>query len=128
MSTYFADCLPKIAKIRDGSGCSFTRASFNAMTLDEFAALGDQENLQSVYARAAETKMRGVAEKSISQLLQGRMKDYGALIKPANVPGSQSVIAPYIVKKQRHVVNAGYFQITAGSNVDPGTTTAVLVA
>ena len=123
MSTYFADCLPKIAKIRDGSGCSFTRASFNAMTLDEFAALGDQENLQSVYARATETKMRGVQEKSIAQLLQGRMKDYGQLVKPANVPGSQSVIAPYVVKKQRHVVNAGYFQITAGGNVDPGTTT-----
>ena len=123
MSTYFADCLPKIAKIRDGSGCSFTRASYNVMTLDEFAALGDQENLQTVYARAAETKQRGVVEKSIAQLLQGRMKDYGQLIKPANVPGSQSIIAPYIVKKQRHVVNAGYFKVTAGSANDPATTT-----
>lgn len=57
--SYFNACLPTFARVPDGSGLSLTRASFDPLTPDAFAALGNQEDLQRVYSTAAEIKMRG---------------------------------------------------------------------
>lgn len=117
--SYFNQCLPKVVNIRDGSGCAITRATLDAMTPDQFSELGDQENLQRVYATAAEAKMRGVHQGFIDQLLMGRVKNYGGSVNKTNVAGlAQSIIQPFITMRQRTVVNAGYFKITAGADVN----------
>lgn len=113
---YFNQCLPKVVNIRDGSGCSFTRASAVAMTPDEFAALGDQEDLQRVYAQATEAGMRGVVQKPISMILQGRLRDFTQKVSQINIGQPKSIIAPYIPYRQKTVVNSGYFQIESGSD------------
>ncbi len=111
---YFNQCLPKVVNIRDGSGCSFTRASAQAMTPDQFVALGDQEDLQRVYAQATEAGMRGVVQKPISMILQGRLKDFTKKVSQVNIGQPKSIIAPYIPYRQKAVVNAGYFTIQNG--------------
>ena len=100
---YFNQCLPKVVNIRDGSGCSITRATLDAMTPDQFAALGDQEDLQRVYATATEAKMRGVHQRYIDQLLMGRLKYYGDRVNKTNIGGSQSIIQPFITQRQKTV-------------------------
>lgn len=117
--SYFNQCLPKVVNIRDGSGCSITRATLDAMTPDQFAALGDQEDLQRVYATATEAKMRGVHQRFIDSLLMGRLKYYGDKVNKVNVAGyAQSIIQPFITMRQRTVVNAGYFEIESGADVN----------
>lgn len=117
--SYFNQCLPKVVNIRDGSGCAITRATLEAMTPDEFAALGDQEDLQRVYATATEAKMRGVHQRFIDSLLLGRLKYYGDKINKINVNGQvQSIIQPFITQRQRTVVNSGYFEIESGGDVN----------
>lgn len=117
--SYFNQCLPKVVSIRDGSGCAITRATLQAMTPDEFAALGDQEDLQRVYATATEAKMRGVHQRFIDQLLMGRLKYYGDKVNRTNVAGQvQSIIQPFITMRQKSVVNAGYFEIESGADVN----------
>jgi hypothetical protein len=113
---YFNQCLPKVVNVRDGSGCSITRATLQAMTPDEFAALDDQEDLQRVYARATEQRMRGVEQPYIMKLLMGRLKDYTQKVNVLNIGGSQSVIQPFITQRVKTVVNSGYFEIESGSD------------
>lgn len=114
--SYFNQCLPRVLNIRDGSGCSITRATLTAQTPDEFAALGDQEDLQRVYANAAEAKMRGVNQRFIDELLMGRLKYYGDRVNKVNLGGPQSIIQPFITMKQKTVVNSAYFVIASGTN------------
>ncbi len=116
--SYFNQCLPRVLNVRDGSGCSITRATLDAMTPDEFAALGDQEDLQRVYANATEAKMRGVNQRFIDELLMGRLKYYGDRVTKISLGGPQSIIQPFITMKQKTVVNSAYFNITAGENVN----------
>lgn len=117
--SYFNQCLPKVVNIRDGSGCSITRATLSAMTPDEFVALGDQEDLQRVYSTATEAKMRGVNQRFIDSLLLGRLKYYGDKVNRVNIGNyPQSIIQPFITMRQRTVVNSGYFEIESGANVD----------
>jgi hypothetical protein len=116
--SYFNQCLPRVLNVRDGSGCSITRATLDAMTPDEFAALGDQEDLQRVYANATEAKMRGVNQRFIDELLMGRLKYYGDRVTKINIGGPQSIIQPFITMKQKTVVNSAYFNITAGEDVN----------
>lgn len=113
---YFNQCLPKVVNIRDGSGCSFTRASASVMTPDQFAALGDQENLQRVYATAAEAGMRGVQMRPISQILLGRLRDFSQKVSQINIGQPKSILAPYVPYRQKTVVNSGYFQVESGSD------------
>jgi hypothetical protein len=113
---YFNQCLPRVLNIRDGSGCSITRATLQAMTPDEFAALGDQEDLQRVYANATEAKMRGVNQRFIDELLLGRLKYYGDKVTKINLGGPQSIIQPFITMKQKTVVNSAYFNIESGAD------------
>jgi hypothetical protein len=112
--SYFDQCLPKVVNMRDGSGCSLTRASLQAMTPDEFAALGDQEDLQRVYAMATEARMRGVEQPFIGKVLMGRLKYYGDKVNVLNVAGSRSIIQPYIPYRQKTVVNSGFFEVESG--------------
>lgn len=113
---YFNQCLPKVVNIRDGSGCSFTRASALAMTPDQFAALGDQENLQRVYATATEAGMRGVSLRPISQILLGRLKDFSQKVSQVNIGQPKSIIAPYVTYRQKTVVNSAYFAVESGAD------------
>lgn len=113
---YFNQCLPKVMNMRDGSGCSFTRASFSVMTPDQFAALGDQEDLQRVYANAAEAGMRGVVQRPISSILMGRLKDFSKRVSQINIGQPKSILAPYIPYRQKTVINSAYFAVESGSD------------
>lgn len=116
--SYFNQSLPSIVNIRDGSGTAITRATLKAMTLAEYEALGDQEDLQRVYANAAEAKMRGVTQPYINKLLMGRLKNYSGQVNRVNLGGPQSIIQPFIVKRQKTVVNSNWFEIEAGADVN----------
>lgn len=115
--SYFNACLPVTARVPDGSGLSLTRASFEPLTPDAFAALGNQEDLQRVYAQAAEIRMRGYNPSLIDKVLWGRMKDYKAQVSRIQV-GPQSIIQPFVTFKQRGAINSGTYEIESG--VDQG--------
>lgn len=115
--SYFNQCLPTFARVPDGSGLSLTRASFTPMTQDEFAALDKQEDMQRVWSRLTELRMRGFRPNLMQQVLFGRLKDYSSQIQKMTV-GKQSIIAPFVSFGQRSEVISGIYEIIAGVNVD----------
>lgn len=115
--SYFDQCLPTFARVPDGSGLSLTRASFDQMTQDEFAALDKTEDMQRVWSRLTELRMRGYRPNLMQQVLYGRLKDYSSAVQMIKA-GKQSIIAPYVTFGQRSQINTGIYEIISGVDVD----------
>jgi hypothetical protein len=85
------------------------------MTPDTFEQLAMVEtDLARVIASAAEAKILGVQERGLTTLLRSSIKN----IKPAlgtQKVSEQSIILPYIQRRQRSYVNSNYFNIEDGS-------------
>jgi hypothetical protein len=108
--SYFNQCLPTFARVPDGSGLSLTRASFDPMTQDEFAALGNQEDMQRVWTKLTELRMRGYRPNLMQQVLWGRLKDYSSGLQKIKI-GAQSIIQPFVTFPQRHEIVTGIYEI-----------------
>jgi hypothetical protein len=115
--SYFSQCLPTFARVPDGSGLSLTRASFTPMTQDEFAALDKQEDMQRVWSRLTELRMRGYRPNLMQQVLWGRLKDYSSGIQRIPLK-NQSIIAPFVSFQQRHEIVTGIYEIVSGEDVN----------
>ena len=120
--------LPRIVKVDSSCGCTLTKASFEGLTPAKFEALsGTEVDLARVIANSAEAKVLGVQEKGLSMLLKSSVKN----LKPAlntNKFEEQSIILPYIQRRQRSIVNANYWEIesavTEVGRVGTGTASA----
>lgn len=108
------EALPRIVKVDDSTGCSLTNASIKGLTPREFEDLSNKEvDLARVIASAAEAKILGVEERGMTALLTSSVQNIKPLINKQNI-AEQSIILPYIQRRQRSVMNANYFAIEAG--------------
>ena len=110
----------RIIKVDDSTGCTLTNASIKGLTPNEFEALSNKEvDLARVIASSAEAQMLGVKERGITSLLNSSITNIKPLINKVNV-AEQSMILPYIQRRQRSVMNANYFTVQdnnpAGAN------------
>ena len=105
----------RIIKVDDSTGCTLTNASIKGLTPNEFEALGNKEiDLARVIANSAEAQMLGVQERGLTTLLNSSITNIKPLINKVNV-AEQSMILPYIQRRQRSVMNANYFTVSANS-------------
>jgi hypothetical protein len=112
------DALPRIVKVDSSTGCTLTKAHIKGMTPAEFEGLGNKEiDLARVIASAAEAKTLGVEERGLTTLLTSSVQNIKPLINKQNV-AEQSLILPYIQRRQRSVINANYFAIEGGAAAD----------
>jgi hypothetical protein len=107
--------LPRIVKVDSSTGCTLTRAQVKGLTPNEFADLANKEtDLARVIANAAEAKALGVEERGLATLLTSSVTNIKPLLNKVNV-AEQSIILPYIQRRQRSLINANYFAVEAGS-------------
>ena len=103
----------RIIKVDDSTGCTLTNASIKGLTPNEFEALSNKEiDLARVIANSAEAQMLGVQERGLTSLLNSSITNIKPLINKVNV-AEQSMILPYIQRRQRSVMNANYFTVSA---------------
>ena len=108
----------RIIKVDDSTGCTLTNASIKGLTPAEFEALSNKEiDLARVIASSAEAKMLGVRERGLVDLLNSSITNIKPLINKVNI-SEQSIILPYIQRRQRSVINSGYFAIRSGKIAD----------
>ena len=108
----------RIIKVDDSTGCTLTNASIKGLTPAEFEALSNKEiDLARVIANSAEASMLGVQERGLVALLNSSITNIKPLINRVNI-SEQSIILPYIQRRQRSVINSGYFAIEGGKAAD----------
>ena len=108
----------RIIKVDDSTGCTLTNASIKGLTPAEFEALSNKEiDLARVIANSAEASMLGVQERGLVALLNSSITNIKPLINRVNI-SEQSIILPYIQRRQRSVINSGYFAIESGKAAD----------
>jgi hypothetical protein len=108
----------RIIKVDDSTGCTLTNASIKGLTPAEFEALSNKEiDLARVIANSAEAAMLGVQERGLVALLNSSITNIKPLINKVNI-SEQSIILPYIQRRQRSVINSGYFAIEGGKAAD----------
>jgi len=109
------EALPRIIKVDSSTGCTLTKAHVKGLTPAEFEALGNKEiDLARVIASAAEAKTLGVEERGLTTLLTSSVQNIKPLINKQNI-AEQSIILPYVQRRQRSVINANYFAIESGT-------------
>ena len=107
---------PRIISV-DPSNGTMTRASILGMTPQMFEDQGFKEvGMDKVYGRAKEARCAGYQEKGIEMLVAGvtgPMKFKG--LTKQSLGHNESVILPYIVRKQRTTINANYWRVYAAA-------------
>lgn len=130
MPSIAPSCLPRTAKV--SSACGGTLTGLNAvvkgLTPAEFEALSGREiDLARVILAATEAKMLGVQESGLAMLLRSSITN----IKPAlnkETISEQSIVLPYIQRRQNSIINAENFTIEAGVvNPNAGTTVGGII-
>ena len=110
----------RIIKCDDSTGCTLTNASIKGLTPAEFEALSNKEiDLARVIAGSAEARMLGVQERGLVSLLNSSITNIKPLINKVNI-SEQSIILPYIQRRQRSLINSGYFAVESGKLADGG--------
>ena len=110
----------RIIKCDDSTGCTLTNASIKGLTPAEFEALSNKEiDLARVIAGSAEARMLGVQERGLVSLLNSSITNIKPLINRVNI-SEQSIILPYIQRRQRSLINSGYFAVESGKLADGG--------
>lgn len=107
--------LPQIVSVTSSCGCTLTNASITGLTPDNFQALaGTETNLARVIANSAEAKILGVKEGNLATLLRSSIKDVKKSLNTVRFD-EQSMILPYIQRRQRRRLNSNFWSITGSS-------------
>ena len=103
--------IPRLVKVDNSCGCTLTRASFQGLTPQQFENLSLSETeLGKVIANSAEAKILGVQERGLPMLLRSSIRDIKPELNVENI-SEQSIILPYIQRRQDQIINANYFDI-----------------
>lgn len=116
-------CDPRLITVEDSCGCTVTRASIQALKPSDIE--GDfwkEKGMDRIVANTKEARMTGVPESALTDLLLSSMAPINRITLSDSPQGS--VIAPYILKPQRHRVNANYWKLIEGQAA-PGAGTGV---
>lgn len=107
--------LPQIVSVTSSCGCTLTNASITGLTPDNFQALaGTETNLARVIANSAEAKILGVKEGNLATLLRSSIKDVKKSLNTVRFD-EQSMILPYIQRRQRRRLNSNFWSITGST-------------
>lgn len=108
-------CLPRVISVTGAQGCTLTNASIRGLTPGEFEAFQNKEiDLARMIANSAEAKALGVQERGLATLLRSSIKDIKPSLQEKRID-EQSLILPYIQRRQRSVINANFFAIESGA-------------
>jgi len=117
------NCNPRIIAVDQSTGCTLTRASILGMTPQVFENQGYTEyGMDKIIAQATEAKIAGVTENTLEMLLMSRLTNIKGSLQKANIGANESVILPYIYRRQKRNINSNYWTVTAGvANAQAGT-------
>lgn len=106
---------PRAIKVSPSCGCTLTRASVTAFTPENIESEAFKEHhVLNQLSKAMEAKRLGVPESPLAMLMRGTIHK----IDPDDVTkikvGRQSLVAPFIMRPQRTVINDNYFTVTDG--------------
>lgn len=110
------NCNPRIINVDASCGCTLTRANIRGMTPQDFEDQGFKEvGMDRIITNAKEARVAGVIENSLEDLLMSRMAPIKGSLMKANIGANESVILPYIYRRQRRNINSNYWRVTAGA-------------
>lgn len=111
-----SNCEGRLINVTASNGCTLTRADIVAMTPNEFEAQGFKEvGMDRVYANAREARMAGYQENTLTTLLNSRITNIKGALAKSKISTSESVILPYISRRQKRHINSAYWSVTAGA-------------
>lgn len=111
-----SNCNPRFINVDASTGCTLTRANIIGMTPQTFANQGYSEvYMDRVIARAQEARLAGVVENTLEDLLMSRISNIKSSVQKSNIGKSESVILPYVYRRQRRNINSNYWTIAAGA-------------
>lgn len=109
------NCGSRYVAVDASCGCALTRASFTGMTPDLFEAQSSREvYMDRVITNAQEAALAGYQEKFLESLLNSRMVGIGKELGKSPVK-NESIILPYIYRRQKRTINSNYWQVVSGS-------------
>jgi hypothetical protein len=110
------NCTGRIINVDASTGCTLTRASIRGMTPQDFEDQAMKEvGMDKIITQAQEAKVAGVVEKTLETLVYSRLAPIKKSLQTSNIGGSQSIILPYIYRRQKRNINANYWIATAGT-------------
>jgi hypothetical protein len=110
------NCSGRIINVSASTGCTLTRADIRGMTPQDFEDQGFKEiGMDKVYAQAQEARAAGYVESTLQVLLMSKITNIKGQLTKTNIKGSDSVILPYISRRQKRTINSNYWKITAGT-------------
>ena len=110
--------MPRTISVKTGQSNSLTRASVKGLTPAEYESLAGKETaLAQVIARSAEAKALGIEERGLSTLLKSSVRDIKSQINKVNFE-EQSIILPYIQRRQRAHINTNFWSIISTTRSD----------
>jgi hypothetical protein len=118
-----SNCEGRIINVSSSAGCTLTRADIRGFTPQDFEDQGFKEvGMDKVYASAREARVAGYRENSWMALLMSRITNIKGALSKSNISMSESVILPYISRRQKRNINRNYWSVTAGAaNPQAGT-------
>jgi hypothetical protein len=110
------NCAGRLINVTASNGCTLTRASIMGMTPDMFEAQGMTEvGMDRVYANLQEARLAGYRENTLQALLMSRISSIKGQLTKTRVPGSESIILPFISRRQKRNINSNYWKIASGT-------------
>lgn len=110
------NCNPRIINVDPSTGCALTRASIIGLTPNAFEAMGNTEiRMERVIQMAKEARVAGVIENTLEDLLYSSMTNIKPSLMKANIGSSESVILPFIYRRQRQNINSNYWNVVSGA-------------
>lgn len=110
------NCSGRIINVSASTGCTLTRADIVGMTPNMFEAQGFTEiGMDRVYAQAQEARVAGYRENTLTVLLNSRITNIKGALMKSKISQSESVILPYISRRQKRNIQSNYWSITAGA-------------
>lgn len=111
-----SNCEGKIINVSRSNGCSLTAASFLGMTPNDFEAQGMKEvGMDKVYANLQEAKLCGYVEGTLTMLLNGRISGIKGALQRTSLPGSESIILPFMTRRQRRNISSEFWKVASGT-------------
>lgn len=110
------NCSGRTISVEASNGCSLTRANILAQTPNDFEAQGFKEiGMDKVYASAVEARKAGFVESTLTEILMSNIKNIKGQLITGKIGASQSVILPYISRRQKTNINQNYWKVVSGA-------------
>lgn len=108
-------CLGRTVSLDASCGCTVSRMTITGLTSADIVNFGNSEiDLARTIFESAELKMLGVPERGLNMLLKGRIKNIKGDLVISKI-NQQSIIQPWITRRQQSFINDNYFKILSGT-------------